>query len=165
MKPAVMLFMKADFAWDQFAKALTDAAGINPFAQGVSVSRETAFLAALDCLDNGRASVWNAVKRSTDSLSHIPLGFFILCDDEAAFAIMRTKIHATRLKPNILIATAGLDIWRDFVIRFASNESTDDLRFIADCVYLILQQMKLDDLFAGYKRKPLADDTFILEKR
>lgn len=174
MKPTVMLFMKADFAWNEFISTLTDATGISPTrgidAQGISVSRETAFLAALDFLENGKASVWDSVKRSTNSLSHLPLGFLVICDQEATFAIMQSRFSVTRynsknLDDNILVITGGLDEWKDFTIRYATALANEDLRYIANCVYLVLQQLKLDDLFAGYKRRPLADQTFILDKK
>lgn len=171
-RPIVVPLLKPDYDWESFILNVKELTGESPTrsvdAQGVKVSDETAFLAALDSLKNGRSSVWDAVKRATDSLLHLTIGFLIICDDTIAVEILESQLNVSRSlhgDKTILIVSGNLNLWRDFVVKWAKAEVDFNVRFIADCVYLIFQQLKLDDLFGRYKRRPLADETFYLEER
>lgn len=171
-RPVVVPFMKPDYDWDAFILSVRELTGESPTrsvdAQGVKVSDETAFLAALDSLKNGRNSVWDAVKRATDSLLHLTIGFLIICDETVAVELVESQLNVSRSRhgdKTILIVSGNIGLWRDFAIKWAKPKVDFNMRFLADCVYLIFQQMKLDDLFSKYKRRPMADETFYLEER
>jgi hypothetical protein len=158
MKPTIIPLMKGALDWEPFLLRYEQEAGHNPLKilKSVNVSDEAALLVAL----SEEGNRYEAISK-TKHLKHLHLGFYLVCDDSLLLALAGAKITISKVKGGA-IATATLDTWKQFVLDY-SKDGDFDTRFMANWAYILFQRLKIDDVFVGFKRRKLKDETFILE--
>lgn len=172
MVPRILDLGHTVINWPGFIKGAAAALGYDPSQlEGQRPLKEHAkFLAIARKFKDQTASngLYN-LRTAKSELRHLHFAFIVACDREALFELMQctrlaVSANETITRDCVAIVSGTLDIWYDAIVELNENNSAD-VRFLIDLVYATFDRLGLAEIWHDYMKKPLPDQTFLLEHK
>jgi hypothetical protein len=172
MVPDILSIIQPNINWPDFLKGARAALGYDPSKIGLDrpLSDPARFLAiAAKFKDVGANDALVNLRTAGSTLRFLNYGFLVLSDLDTMFELMQyTRLdvatNTTITRDNIAIVSGNLETWRDSIIELSQNNSTN-VRILIDKIFIAFGRLGLGELWSDYRKKPLPDTTFLLERQ
>ena len=172
MKPQILSVIQPAINWIEFLKAAKATLGhdISKIETERNLSDPAKFLSMMGkFLDSEATDGLANLRNANTALGHLRYGFMIAADQDVfmellQFARLKFSIIGVDRRDYLGIVSGDLDAWRDCIIEISEFHQTDT-RLLADHIYASFDRLGLSELWHAYRKKPLPDNTFLLEKK
>lgn len=171
--PDIFPISQPNINWHAFLQGTVAATGESPTrpVDGYpgNLSDFARFLASLAHFNapNLQKDVLATIRDSRSLLGHLSFGFLVSAEVDVFCQIgQRTKLIVTSSPRDIAIVTGSLADWRGATLEFLWNTECDfAVRLLFDKIILYFEHIGLGDIWFGYRKQSLKDQTFLLEYR
>lgn len=167
-----MLATQPVINWTEFVKAAKLVLGYDP--SNIEATRPLSdfakFLAILGKFkDQDKSDSLENLRAADSILNHLQFGFLVACTQSCLFELMQSSTlsvttSAEAEKGTLALVSGTLKQWRDVTIELDENASSD-VRLLVDKVLVYFERLGLYELWSNYRKKPLQDSTFLLERK
>jgi hypothetical protein len=100
--------------------------------------------------------------------AHFMSSFLLVADSLAVCELARTCLRmwwqkGRRRDEHIIVVSGTMAEWKDAILQGCRTDAEIELRWIMNHVVMQFEQTGLREVFNGYRKKQLLDETFILE--
>lgn len=125
----------------------------------IDLTKPSAFLETLDAFGIDKSYLWH----------HVSCGFFIkaskqICAEFFRFCTCKCVRWPGFIDDLLLVSGDIYTLWQ-LVIVLCSDNKQVSIRYIGNCLFLLLQRGGFKPIFNRYTKAPLNDGTFILRSK
>lgn len=172
MIPDIIPIIQPAINWHTFLHGTVAVTGESPTRLVDSypgyLSDPARFLAAISNFNHPELhkDVLAAIRDSRSLLGHLSYSFLVAADCEIICEIAQRNVGLIVTSKNeVAIMSGSLTDWRAASLEFCISESDFNIRLLFDKVVLHFEHIGLGDLWHGWRKKSMPDQTFLLEHR